>query len=139
MTDFEGIDTITKMFALEVIQGDDKGVFGGFKGFVVPPSYIFHYQRAALSLTARVTVATANQKEFDKSIPTLTPVCFIASVSSIDDSGVSFFGPAEAKDKAFKRLEAFRTLIDEWHPFMPATLEELEQWGRRNGITVDKW
>ena len=128
MTDFQGIEKIAEMFALSDVPASSDGkIVGGFQGFVVPPDYIHPYGKPALSLVARVTIAPNDT------------FMFTASVASIDDSGVSFFGPHETKEKAQKRLAMFRELIDEWHPLMPSTLEDLEKWGQRAGVHVDKW
>ena len=132
MTDFDGIEKIAEMFALSDIPASEDGkILGGFQGFVVPPDFIHAYGKPALSLTARVTIAPA--QKLDKSV-----VVFFASVSSIDDSGLSFFGPAESKEKAMKRLDAFRVLMTEWHPNMPP-MATLEEWGQRWQVALSPW
>ena len=125
MADFKGIEEITKMFDLSDIPASDDGVIAGFEGFVVPPSYISSYNQVALSVRGWVIIAPGEL------------FGLYASFSSIDDSGMTIHSPHESKEKALKRLAAFRVKVEEWHPFMPPSLDEWYEWAQLNGVTVD--
>ena len=125
---YDTINKITEMYALSEIPASEDGLHvAGFKGFVVPPSYVNSYNRAALSVRGRVTVAPEDM------------FALFGGVSSIDDSGISIFGPHETKEKALKRLAAWREKIDEWHPFMPPTIKELQEWGQHWKVVIQLW
>lgn len=125
---FSIIDSLTAQFGLtDIPPSDDGKVIAGFTGFVVPPSYIGSYNRVALSVTGRVTIAPGDTH------------ALYASFSSIDDSGMTIHCPHETKEKALKRLAAFRTKVEEWHPFMPPEFSEWEAWARENGVTAELW
>ena len=111
---YSKIKEVTKLFELRSVQN-------GFEGLLVPDQdYVFPYRKAALWVCGTVSKH------------------FLGSISSIDDSGVSFHGPAEDEDKARRRLDSFRQLIEEYHPGMPPR-EAAEQWCQDNGCTFDLW
>jgi hypothetical protein len=128
---YDTIHKLTAMFGLTDIEPSEDGkIVAGFKGFVVPPNYINSYNEVALHVQGRVTVAPPKDSGL---------FGLYASFTSIDDSGMTIHSPHESKEKALKRLEAFRAKVEEWHPFMPPEFSEWEEWAQQNGVTADKW
>jgi hypothetical protein len=112
------IEEITKLFAL--VEDENAP---SFKGYLAPSqSYVWAYNQAALTV-------------YGKIIPYGVELyAFSGAISSIDDSCMPFFGPTESKEKASKRLLAFKSLIQDWHPRMP-DLTTIDSWCQSNGVT----
>jgi len=126
----EDIERLTSLCALHVAKVNYTTV--AFRGLLVPTqSYVNAYGQAALSVTGRVW-----EDPRDKN-PN-TAYRFHGAFSSVDDSGLTFFGPHEGKEAATKRYDAFEAFIRETHPHMP-TLEAIEAWGKHSGVYADFW
>jgi hypothetical protein len=127
---FDLIEKVTDMFALRTVEREYTTL--AFEGLLAPTeSYVISYGKAALVVTGRVW---KHPKEKDENLA----YEFHGSFSSIDDSGMTFFGPKEGEDGATKRYHAFEAFIRESHPMMP-TLEQVKLWGIRNGVHPDLW
>ena len=59
-------------------------------------------------------------------------------ISSIDDSGLSFFHPAETKEKAEKRRDAFAAWVKTLR-FMAPTPEQVNMYCKNNLATAGYW
>lgn len=114
------IQQITDMFKL--VDTDQ-----GFKGFVVPPSYIGSYGSAALSIVAKVVAAPNDLYVFK------------GTIASIDDSGVLFFGQPVKREKAHIQMLRFRDFIEDWHPLLPPEFRSLEEWAQHFGLRIEQW
>lgn len=128
--DFGLIEQATAMFTLRTVNRPYTTV--AFRGLLAPTEkYVNSYRRAALVVTGRVW---RHPKEKDENLA----YEFHGTFSSIDDSGMTFFGPKEGEEGATKRYHAFEAFIQEHHLMMP-TLEQVKLWGIRNGVHADPW
>ena len=101
-----------------------------FEGLLAPSeNYVVPYKRAALEVTG-IVQERMKSKNKDYAFR------FNGSIHSIDDSGLAFIGPNESKEAAEKRCASFRSFIEKNHPLMP-TLEEVSEWGVKNGVYPD--
>lgn len=128
--DIDLIEQTTALFALRTVEREYATV--AFKGLLAPSEhYVNSYGRAALHVEGRVW---KHPKEKNEDLA----YQFHGAFSSVDDSGLTFHGPHENEMSATKRYQAFEAFIRESHPMMP-TLEEVEAWGKRNGVHPDLW
>lgn len=119
--EFELIEAATKLFELEVTENFARGL-------LYPTGKPWSYGRAALAVYARVSPQGGDSKAWE----------FFACIRSIDDSGVSIFGPSEEKEKAKKRFDKFVEFIKSLE-FRCPTPEELREYCKTAGIQEDYW
>lgn len=97
------------------------------QGLLYPTGSPFAYRYPALAFYARVqmTEDTINYE-------------LIAVIHSIDDSGVTIYGPSESREKAKKRFDAFVEFINE-QEFACPTPEQIKIFSQKNGVFADHW
>lgn len=123
-------DQVSKLFALHESTSSEH-LLSGFEGLLSPTeNYVQAYARAALIVSGRV------EKKRVRGGP--EQISFIGSFQSIDDSGLTFFGPIESEEQATKRCTSFRKFIESNHPHMPSK-ERIHDWCKRNGCQPDFW
>ena len=120
--EFDLIDQATELFKLKVNQQSNFA-----SGLLYPSGSPFSYGRPALAMYARVS-KSAESDNYE----------FFACIRSIDDSGVSIFGPAETIEKAKKRFDKFVEFIRSLEYKCP-TRDELREFCKVNGIQEDYW
>ena len=115
---FDLIEIATELFALKV--NDDS-----LSGLLYPIGSIFSYGRPALFVYANL--------HGDGTGP-----AFFACIRSIDDSGVSIFGPIEDVEKSRKRLKNFAQFLIELEYACP-TKEQLREFCKNNYLQESYW
>ena len=116
---FDLIEIATELFALKV--NDDS-----LSGLLYPIGSIFSYGRPALFVYTNV-VGTGNGGP-----------AFFACIRSIDDSGVSIFGPIEDVEKVRGRLKKFVDFLIELEYACP-TKEQLREFCKNNYLQESYW
>ena len=119
MTGYEMVDQVTAMFTLQDCEN-------GFEGLLVPnQDYVWAYNRAALVVYGKIN----NYGDGERAN-------FLGCIHSIDDSSAVAHGPTESIEKATKRCQAFKKLIEEYHPMMPPK-DSFNAWCVKNGCSPD--
>lgn len=113
------IDDITNLFKL-------KSAEDGYWGFLYPSGRPWSYGRACLKLVMRVRPVPNDLFGFS------------AHILSVDDSGLSIYGPDESEDKAKERLVKFKDFIESWQYACP-TPDVMEYECQRIGIFPEYW
>jgi hypothetical protein len=125
VNEFELIEAASELFTLKVEGFQANGLL-----YPLPigvDGAIFAYGCPALHVTARVDRLAGNQN------------AFFACIRSIDDSGVSIFGPVEdSAMKAEKRFENFIALLENLQ-FQCPNKQELVAFTQKNGCHADYW
>ena len=92
MNDYDTLEAAKKLFTLRDSEN-------GFDGLLYPTEGgVYPYDFPALSVYGRI-------------YPKDDKYTFFACISSIDDSGVSIYGPVEEQDKAKDRMNKFKEFI----------------------------
>ena len=126
---FKWMDEATELFKLVTELGPEKQI--QTCGLLNPPSdnSIFAYNLPALHIIMRVSCNSSVNYEF------------FACIRSIDDSGVSIFGPSETYEKAKDRYDKFVEYIKTGLSFsyLCPNKKELEAVCQRIGAAANYW
>lgn len=114
---YDKIEQVTAMFTLQDCEN-------GFEGLLVPNhDYVWAYNKGALAVYGKINVKDQQAS-------------FLGCIHSIDDSSAVAHGPTESIDKAKKRCQSFKALIEEYHPMMPPK-DSFTAWCVKNGCSPD--
>lgn len=123
---WDGIDQVTELFKLEEVAPNH------YTGLVYPVcGSVFSYGRPALGLYGRI------QENLTEELNSGTHG-FVASIYSIDDSGLTIYGPRETQEKAVGRLNKFISFIKSLQ-FRCPTREEMQQFDKDAGTYSEFW
>lgn len=125
---FALIDLAAELFEIREVRKDQ------WLGLLYPvPGSVYPYGRPALYFKARISGPILSEKHTNGKDYEL-----IACVSSIDDSGVTTWGPKETHDEAAARLHLFLKEIKQWEGRCP-TREEFESIDKKVGTFSEFW
>lgn len=123
MSEFNTIEAATRLFELKEKSNNC------YHGLLYPNgSSPFSYGRPALSLEIKIKPIIETTESFE----------FFARIRSIDDSGVSIFGPTETYEKALARVKKFIEFIKDLEYKCPLEKELIEKC-KEIGVFPDYW
>lgn len=115
------IDEVTKLFKLVFDEADYT-----IEGLLYPTDSVFSYGRPALYVYAHTNGGPSGE------------TAFFACIKSIDDAGVSIFGPVEELEKARTRVKKFANFLLQLQYACP-TKTQLREFCKNNGLQEDYW
>jgi hypothetical protein len=128
MNNFDLINQATELFELKLVDKDH------YLGLLFPGNSTeiftespFAYSRPALSVEFLIRFCPEESK-----------YCFFGCIRSIDDSGVSIFGPNETYEIAKSRLDKFKEFIESCDYRCPGK-DLLKQNCQIIGVYADYW